>query len=443
MNIPVITAGHTASAQVPGLEKLRGPVTVVRRCEDLVELVAACQGGIAKAAIVGTEAGEITTSVRDRLRVFGVALVVLTSSDEEHQQFDALGVCHDAANLPATELAALVYNEVEKLAAASSPAANQLAYSNPAARVGTQAHSVAAATPEPAGTGRVVAVWGPTGAPGRTTIAVNFAAELAATGESVLLLDADTYGASVAASLGLLEESAGLAQACRLAGQGPLTPSNLERALCTVFVAGHPLQVLTGLTRPERWPELRPAALEAVIGWARQSAGTTVIDCGFCLEADEELSFDTPAPRRNGAALRSLELADTILAVGAADAIGVPRLVRALSNLSDVIPTVAPRVVLNKVRRSAVGRSPERQLREAWDRFGPPHPIAAFLPADPQAVDEALLGGSALLECCPQSELRMAIASLAGVPVEAARRRFFAAARPGMKFPPKPVRLSG
>ena len=44
-------------------------------------------------------------------------------------------------------------------------------------------------------------------------------------------------------------------------------------------------------------------------------------------------SFDTMAPRRNAATLRSLELADTVFAVGAADSIGVPRLVRGLAEL--------------------------------------------------------------------------------------------------------------
>jgi len=37
----------------------------------------------------------------------------------------------------------------------------------------------------------------------------------------------------------------------------------------------------------------------------------TVVDCGFSLEQDEELSFDTAAPRRNGATLATLLAADT------------------------------------------------------------------------------------------------------------------------------------
>ena len=65
-------------------------------------------------------------------------------------------------------------------------------------------------------------MWGPAGSPGRTLVAANIAGELAAEGKSVLLVDADSYGASVAAVLGLLDEAAGLAQACRLADQGLL-----------------------------------------------------------------------------------------------------------------------------------------------------------------------------------------------------------------------------
>ena len=86
------------------------------------------------------------------------------------------------------------------------------------------------------GSGRVVAVWGPTGAPGRTTIAVTLATELAALGIPTVLVDADTYGGSVAA-LSFLDEAPGIAAATRAADQGTLDLPTLAR-LAPVATAG-------------------------------------------------------------------------------------------------------------------------------------------------------------------------------------------------------------
>ena len=52
-----------------------------------------------------------------------------------------------------------------------------------------------------------MAVWGPTGAPGRTTVAVGLATELASRGRGTLLLDADPYGGAVAQHLGVLDQA--------------------------------------------------------------------------------------------------------------------------------------------------------------------------------------------------------------------------------------------
>ena len=79
----------------------------------------------------------------------------------------------------------------------------------------------------------------------------------------------------------------------------------------------------------------------------------TVVDCAFALEADEEISFDTMAPRRNGATLAVLAEADVVLAVGSCDPAGLERLIRGLAELADAVPAASPQVVLNRCR--AVG----------------------------------------------------------------------------------------
>ena len=87
----------------------------------------------------------------------------------------------------------------------------------------------AEAAPPSRAPGKVTAVWGPAGAPGRTTTAIALASELAAAGLRVALVDADTVGAAIAPSLGLLDEAPGLAAACRLAAASALTGAELDR----------------------------------------------------------------------------------------------------------------------------------------------------------------------------------------------------------------------
>ncbi|HET7415292.1 MAG TPA: chromosome partitioning protein [Arthrobacter sp.] len=443
MTIPVITVGQTSAGFVGRLERLHGPVTVVRRCTELSEVVAACQTGIARAAIIADVAGELNSSLVERMNVAEVAVVALTADESERTRLEAIGASCAPIEVSAEELADIVASAVAALARSGPRPDSGIStgYADPGASL-SPANSLEEEEVSPEGVpGEVMAVWGPAGAPGRTTVALNLAAESAAEGKSTILIDADTYGASVATSLGLLDESAGLAQACRLADQGFLNPSELDRISSQVVIGGGRLRVLTGITRADRWPELRSSALAEVLELCRRSADYTIVDCGFCLEADEELSFDTQAPRRNGATLRSLELADVVFAVGAADAVGVPRLIRALTELEGAVPSVSPRVILNKVRPSAIGRSPRRQLREAWDRYGPGLDIGAYLPSDSAATDAALMAGSSLLESAPGSSLRTAIAALIGTGNERRRRSAKGAPPATMKFSERGVRL--
>jgi Mrp family chromosome partitioning ATPase len=414
VSIPVVTVGQSREDLVGGLERLHGPVTVVRRCAELAELLAACQSGLARAAVVAEGSEGLTASLVDRLGAVGVAIIALTDNAEEAARLRKIGVASALTGVESAELSDRIADAVAQLTGAHRPASLS-APADTGAALATDP-VVPESEAEGDGTGKLIVVWGPAGSPGRTTVAANIAGEMAADGRAVLLVDADTYGASVAAVLGLLDESAGLAQACRLADQGLLDSDALRKVAATVATTSGTFRVLTGITRADRWTELRAPALAVVLERARQIADVVVVDTGFCLEADEELSFDTMAPRRNAATLRPLELADTVFAVGAADPVGVPRMVRALAELEGAVPQASPTVVMNKVRSSSVGRAPERQLRDAWERYGPASGIKAFLPYDPAAADAALLAGSLLLEASPDSTLRHAIRELVCAP---------------------------
>lgn len=259
--------------------------------------------------------------------------------------------------------------------------------------------------------GQVVVVWGPIGSPGRTTVAVNLAAELASPLTPVLLVDADTYGASVGQTLAVLDEAPGLAAAARAADQGTLNREMLSRLAPQVRPG---LRVLTGMPRADRWPELREIALADVFELCRSLACWTVIDVAALLEQDEDLTFDTSAPRRNGAALTAIQAADQVVAVGAADPVGLQRLVRGLEELGAQLPPgqVGRSVVVNRVRPGPVGPEPGRRIGEALERFAgvrDPH----LIPEDQAALDAALLHGRTLEEVRPRSPARLALVALA------------------------------
>jgi len=257
---------------------------------------------------------------------------------------------------------------------------------------------------------RIVAVWGPTGAPGRTTVATTLAVEVASRGGEVLLVDADTYGGCIAQTLGLLDEAPGIAAACRAAEQGTLDLPVLA-GLAPQVLPG--LRVLTGLPKAGRWTEVRAAALERVFELSRSLVSLVVVDCGFCLEDDEELSYDTVAPRRNEATLTSLAAADTVIAVGGADPVALQRFVRGLQELGTV-PSPQPLPVVNRVRSAAVGSRPEARIAASLQRFAGLEDVR-FVPDDPAAVDAAALAGRSLVEQSPESPARSAIADLASV----------------------------
>lgn len=251
--------------------------------------------------------------------------------------------------------------------------------------------------------GRVIAVWGPQGAPGRTTTALAIAGEVAAAGRSAVLVDADVHGGTVAATLGLLDEAPGFAAACRLAAADSLTVEELER-----IAQHHPstrapgFSVLTGISRPDRWPELAEGRVSAVLQACRGWRDYTVVDASFNLEDDEEISSDMFAPRRNAATHAVLRGADHVVAVVSADTVGLSRFFRAYVQLLEIVDPSRVSVLVNRVRPSAGGWDAAGQVRRTLFRFGSVE-AAAYVPEDRESLDAAVLAGATLRDIAPRS----------------------------------------
>src|SRR5690606_591734 len=146
-------------------------------------------------------------------------------------------------------------------------------------------------------------------------------------GQRVLLVDADVWGAAVALSLGLLEESAGLAAAVRAADQGTLEPASLLRLCAQV---SDRLLVLPGLPRASRWREVSGAGIDAVWTPARLIADWVVVEAGVWVPDDDRTGgFDAVlGARRNAVTASAMADADALVVVGAAEPIGIQRLVQ-------------------------------------------------------------------------------------------------------------------
>lgn len=413
----------------------RGNVRIARRCADLAELIAAATAGIGTVALICSEQQGFDREVVAELRDHHVSTIALVPDIDGWQtgRMHALGV-HGVCQIDEStdKLQALLTAPVREQENSTSADPN----GDPRAEPGSHHADLLRATRDTdsdddgvAGLpkrGCVVAVWGPGGAPGRTSLAINLATELAASpaawprtsrdapataaGTEVLLVDADTHNPSLAQHLAMLDESAGLALAARSAGQGRLDLIRL--AELTPRLDKH-LRVLSGIGRPVRWPEAPSSSLDIVWDRARELADFTIVDAGADMESDEALTYDTRAPQRNGATLSALAAADLVIIVGAADPVGIQRLVRALAEHDEAgLGLRAERmVVVNRVRSSVTGAHPQATLRDALARYAGVE-VDVLIPDDPQGFDAAILAGQTLAEAQPHSPARRVIAEL-------------------------------
>ncbi|MFF2493036.1 CpaE family protein [Agromyces sp. NPDC058064] len=353
--------------------------------------------------VVGAGRGTLSAELLAACDERGIRLVGVVANDVERAHAGALGV-HELVDADAE------WAEFESLVTGGVAVPSRIGGGDGAS--------------SPAG---VIACWGAAGAPGRTTMSVNVAAELAAAGHRVALVDADPYGGGIAPVLGLLDETPGFAAACRLAGAGALDRTELERIAQRYSAPRAAFDVFTGLVGPSRWPELSHERVGGALATMREHYEYLVIDTGFSLERDEEITSDQFAPRRNAATFAALESADRVIAIGLADPVGLSRLLRGLDELGSLVDSERVDVVVNRVRQSALGIDAHAQVRQTLRRFAG-ITDAVLLPHDGRAADAAILGARTLRDAAGRAPLRSALrayvlSSILPEPVAPVRRR--------------------
>ncbi|MGZ0711398.1 AAA family ATPase (plasmid) [Coraliomargarita sp. W4R53] len=276
--------------------------------------------------------------------------------------------------------------------------------------LGAQPQSLDTIEPDLAGP-KVIVVWGAAGAPGRSSIAIELAVELARGGKHVALVDADTHAPSIAIALGMADEGPGFAAACRQAELGGLDERELTRISAPLGSTG--VDVLTGINRPSRWPELSEKRVMRALEVCRSWADYTVVDVASSLERDEEIVSDLDGLRRNAATLAALRTADVVVAVAAADPVGISRFLRAHSELRASIGATPIRVLANRIRPGALGIDARGQVRRTLDRFGGISHVW-FVPQDSRSADAALLSSRTIAEQSPKSPMILALRRFVG-----------------------------
>lgn len=367
----MVASGAAWESTALGLLSARQGVVVLKRCVDVNDLLAASTAGQADVAVLALDAHGLDASAVEHLRRHRVRLVAITpdpAGDPARARAARIGV------------AALVgERDLEALPEVAADA------------------ELVVRTAEPAEGGRVVAIWGPTGAPGRTTVALALGSVLARRGAPTLVVDADPYGGAVAQQLGVMDEVSGLLSAARLSSSG-----DLERRFATVArTVSERLTVLTGLPRADRWVEIRTGSIEHILE-VGQVSGHVIVDTGFSLE-DDPGAEPGSLPGRNSMTLGALGRADEIVVVGSADPVGLARLARGLVELREITDGAPVRVVVNRMR-SSLGWS-ESEISGMVEGFSRVLGLL-FLPEDRAAVDRALIAGHTLVEAGDSALLR-------------------------------------
>ena len=337
--------------EAPLIQAIQGRsdvLAIVRRCADLAEVVAAARAGLADLAVIDGSDPDLTIETVESLRGCGMVVVAL-APHHERSRLIALGVASVAApGSPDQVVNSLI-------------AATRSRRSTPAT-----ASSAPPPPPPPSAPGSVLAVWGTSGAPGRTTLAVGIATALSAHA-STLLVDADTANPTIAHLL---------------------TPAD---TLGASVMRSKNLHVITGLVTPHRWREVSKPGIESIVGALRLSARYSVIDvASTCLEKASR------GASRDDAALGVLDRADRLVIVARGDIVGINRLSFLARWWREQERDIPVEVIVNRVSTAAIGPHPLPSLQAAIGAFMPDC-IFHVVPED-EGVGRASLRGKALGE---------------------------------------------
>lgn len=352
--------------------------TVARRCADYLEAEGAINAGVGQVLIANARAPGMDADFIDRLHAKSIFVLLIHADSLNTPSIGEDARCEegDAKDVVATLTVGLRdwLLGTDREAATELPPAPEIDDDHP---------------------GHSIVVWGTAGAPGRSTISINLALRLAELDRLVTLVDADAKAPSLTQMLGFELDASGLAAATSLRQRGLMDRAALRGLRTPITPNAH---ILTGLTQSDRWHQLRPESVGEVVR-TLSHMGDVIIDIcdGLSHEDPSQLTF---VPSREDLNLEVLRMADKVVVVVRADAVGLTRLAHLMDECEERDLTV-DLLVINRVRTSAAGVRAHDSIRAVLRTIMPhvPHVIVD----ESDDVDEAVLRGMSVGELRPES----------------------------------------
>ena len=239
----------------------------------------------------------------------------------------------------------------------------------------------------------LISVWGINGSPGRTSTAINLSFSLANKNSPTLLIDLDAVAPSVAASLGIVSEVPGISSVIHDALKGRLNIQSFEK---NVIEIDSGLHVLTGITNPKRWPELRTEGLIQVLKQASQIYPNIVCDLSAVLPETLDPNLNNlDIFRRFDHIPKVLELSSQVVFVLSANPLALIRSSESLEALSEIYKR-EPLIVLNKVNNFNLGSKYESTVEAILGRWSDLIQIQR-IPDRPELFAESWLKAESIL----------------------------------------------
>jgi MinD-like ATPase involved in chromosome partitioning or flagellar assembly len=349
---------------------------IKRRCVDSVDLMSAIHLGLANKIVVSADFPNLNIETIAKAKKLGCEIygIYLQDDLESAEKLNNMGVF--------TNFAINASNNNKSLRALISQLSNI-----------TEVDKFSSGLEELIQIPGLISVWGINGSPGRTTTAINLAFSLANKNSPTLLIDLDAVAPSVAASLGIVSEVPGISSVIHDAIKGRLNIQSFEK---NVIEVNSGLHVLTGITHPKRWPELRTEGLIQVLKHASQIYPNIVCDLSAVLPETLDPNMNNlDIFRRFDHITKVLELSSQLIFVLSANPLALIRSSESLEALSEIYKR-EPLIVLNKVNNFNLGAKYESTVEAILGRWANPEQIQR-IPDRPELFAGSWLGAESVL----------------------------------------------